>query len=147
MGGSRLCTVGYFRKYKDAPDELLQLLQDNNAYIATEAAYAVAYLGEKEKGIKRLLHPNKEGERKMGYSLLECLSLDTDMKQSILKYSEELKNAAKTLPMKENEDCGFMANGILVNLGLLNIDEMHGLNTYEEGLKLNKGRRAMKPLP
>lgn len=139
--------LGISGSIKDAPDELLQLLQDNNAYIATEAAYAVAYLGEKEKGIKRLLHPNKEGERKMGYSLLECLSLDTDMKQSILKYSEELKNAAKTLPMKENEDCGFMANGILVNLGLLNIDEMHGLNTYEEGLKLNKGRRAMKPLP
>ena len=42
---------------------------------------------------------------------------------------------------------GLWPNGILVNLGLLNIDEMHGLKTlYEEGLKLNKGRRAMKPL-
>ena len=51
IGRGRLCTVGY-SEYKDAPDELLQLLQDNNAYIATEAAYAVLYLGEKEKGIK-----------------------------------------------------------------------------------------------
>ena len=40
-----------------------------------------------------------------------------------------------------------MARGILVNLGEMNIKNLHGPESYKAGLKLNHGRRAMVPLP
>lgn len=49
---------------------LLALLDDKDAYIACEAAYAVSYLGETEKGVKRLNYPQNEADRKIGYSLV-----------------------------------------------------------------------------
>ena len=58
-----------------------------------------------------------------------------------------LMDAAENLPRKQNEDAGLMARGILVNLGQMDIDDLHGTDVYEEGLKLNKGRRKMRPLP
>ena len=64
-----------------------------------------------------------------------------------MKHVDILKDAAANLPRKENEDAGLMARGILVNLGQMNIDDLHGTDVYETGLKLNKGRRKMRPLP
>jgi len=40
-----------------------------------------------------------------------------------------------------------MARGILVNLGEMNIKDLHGPESYKLGLKLNHGRRPMVPLP
>ena len=123
------------------------LLNDENPYVAAEAAYALAYMGEQEMGIERLLNPREEDQRKIGYSVLECLSLDPQMRPYIMKYSDALTKAAETLPRKANEDAGLMARGILVNLGLMDIDLLHGPEVYEEGLRLNRGRRKMRPLP
>ena len=145
-------TVGYAVLAREgiinkAPDRLTELLDDESAYVAAEAAYALAYLGDIHKGLTRLLNPREEIERKIGYSVLECLSLDPEMRPHIMEFSSELKSAAETLPRKANEDAGLMARGILVNLGLLDIDLLHGPEVYEEGLKLNEGRRKMRPLP
>ena len=128
-------------------DNLKELLNDENPYVAAEAAYALAYMGEPEMGIERLLNPREENQRKIGYSVLECLSLDPQMRPYIMKYSDVLTKAAETLPRKANEDAGLMARGILVNLGLMDIDLLHGPEVYEDGLKLNRGRRKMRPLP
>ena len=127
--------------------QLTALLDDPNPYVAAEAAYALAYMGEQNLGIERLLNPREESERKIGYSALECLSLDGQMRPHIAKYSAVLQEAAETLPRKANEDAGLMARGILVNLGLLDIDLLHGPEVYQEGVKLNHGRRKMRPLP
>jgi hypothetical protein len=69
------------------------------------------------------------------------------MRPYILQQADILKKAAETLPRKANEDAGLMARGILVNIGLLDIDLLHGPEAYEEGLKLNKGRRKTRPTP
>ena len=129
------------------PPALLALLEDKNAYIACEAAFAAAYLGETEKGIRRLNYPAEEADRKIGYSLLECLSLDKAMQPAIRAHLSDLKDKAETLPRKANEDAGLMARGILVNLGEMDIKDMHGPEAYKLGLKLNHGRRPMVPLP
>lgn len=126
---------------------LKELLDDANPYVAAEAAYALAYLGEQNICIERLLDPREEADRKICYSVLECLSLDPQMRPHITKHSEALRDAAETLPRKANEDAGLMARGILVNCGLLDIDLLHGPEVYQEGLKLNHGRRKMRPLP
>ena len=132
---------------KSCPQALLALLQDENPYIAAEAAYAVAYLGKANEGIARLVTPVQEEDRKIGYSSLECLSLDPAMRDCIRPFLPELKKAAETLPRLENEDAGLMARGILVNLGEMDIKDLHGPEAYQKGLKLNYGRRPMVPLP
>lgn len=144
VGMAQLAVTG---KLGTCPSALLSLMNDKDAYIACEAAYAVAYLGEPLKGIERLVSPIEEADRKIGYSLLECLSLDERMQAFIRTYLPQLKAAAENLPRKENEDAGLMARGILVNLGEMNIKDLHGPEAYEKGLKLNHGRRPMVPLP
>ena len=139
--------LGVTKQLQTCPLALVDLLNDADAHVACEAAYAIANLGERDKGIKRLVYPAKEEERKVGYSLLECLSLDKTMRPAIGVYLADLKKAAEELPRKENEDAGLMARGILVNLGEMDIKDMHGPEAYKQGLKLNHGRRPMVPLP
>ena len=131
----------------ECPEKLIVLMDDKDPYIASEAAYAVSYLGHPERGIKKLLNPAKEEYRKIGYSSLECLSLDEAMRKYIMPYLDEIRDAAENLPRKQNEDAGLMARGILVNLGELDINLLHGKEAYKAGLKLNYGRRPMLPLP
>lgn len=129
------------------PPALLSLLQDENPYIASEAAYAVSYLGKSGEGIARLVTPAREEDRKIGYSSLECLSLDASMRDAIRPFLPQLKEAAETLPRLQNEDAGLMARGILVNLGEMDIKDLHGPEAYQKGLMLNYGRRPMVPKP
>lgn len=144
--------VGYAKlarenQVENCPQTLLALLQDENPYISAEAAYAVAYLGKAHEGVARLVTPVQEEDRKIGYSSLECLSLDPAMRDCIRPFLPELKKAAETLPRLQNEDAGLMARGILVNLGEMDIKDLHGPEAYQKGLKLNYGRRPMVPLP
>lgn len=142
-----IAQLGVEGKLNTCPAALLALLDDNDPYIASEAAYAAAYLGEAEKGVNRLNNPVNEADRKIGYSLLECLSLDQKMQPAIRVHLNDLKEKAEKLPRKQNEDAGLMARGILVNLGEMEIKDLHGPEAYELGLKLNHGRRPMVPLP
>lgn len=144
--------VGYAKLAREkqissCPQALLALLQDSNPYIASEAAYAAAYLGKSQESVARLIIPTEEKYRKIGYSSLECLSLDPDMRDCIRPFLSELREAAETLPRLENEDAGLMARGILVNLGEMDIQDLYGPEDYKRGLKFNYGRRAMIPLP
>ena len=139
--------LAHKKQISQCPQALADLLKDEDPYVASEAAYAVAYLGKPQEGIARLINPVKEEDRKIGYSSLECISLDPAMRNYIRQFLPQLKEAAETLPRKKNEDSGLMARGILVNLGELDIKLLHGPEAYKEGLKLNHGRRPMVPLP
>lgn len=139
--------MAHKKQITQCPQALADLLKDEDPYVASEAAYAAAYLGKPQEGIARLINPAKEEDRKIGYSSLECISLDPTMRDYIRQFLPQLKEAAETLPRKKNEDSGLMARGILVNLGELDIKLLHGPEAYKEGLKLNHGRRPMVPLP
>lgn len=139
--------LAHKKQISQCPQALTDLLKDEDPYVASEAAYAAAYLGKPQEGIARLINPVKEEDRKIGYSSLECISLDPAMRDYIRQFLPQLKEAAETLPRKKNEDSGLMARGILVNLGELDIKLLHGPEAYKEGLKLNHGRRPMVPLP
>lgn len=139
--------LAHKKQISQCPQALADLLKDEDPYVASEAAYAVTYLGKPQEGIARLINPAKEEDRKIGYSSLECISLDPAMCDYIRQFLPQLKEAAETLPRKKNEDSGLMARGILVNLGELDIKLLHGPEAYKEGLKLNHGRRPMVPLP
>lgn len=64
-----LAQLGAKGELKTCPAPLLALLKDADPYIACEAAYAAAYLGETAKGIERLNNPAKEADRK---SVIPC---------------------------------------------------------------------------
>jgi hypothetical protein len=146
-GAVGYATLAREGKVTECPSGLEKLLNDTNPYVAAEAAYAIAYMGEQDKAIRRMMEPVVEKDRKVGYSVLECLALDKNMRPYIMKYKDELMKAADTLPRKQNEDAGFMARGILATLGVIDIQVLHGPDFYEDGLKLNRGRRAMGPRP
>lgn len=142
-----MAQLGVTGQLSTCPEELAVLMQDKDPYIAAEAAYACAYLGKEDEAAKLLSQAGDADTRKIFFSALECLSLDESMQQAIRKNISELKDAAENLPRKQNEDAGLMARGILVNLGELDIKDLHGTEVYELGLKLNHGRRAMVPKP
>ena len=146
-------TVGYAclartGQIQGCPETLLALTRDPDPYIAAEASYAISYLGHEKEGITRLVSGDTDPHfRKVFFSALECLSLDPDKRDAILEYGKDsLWHAATTLPCKKNEDAGLIARGILVNLGEMDINDMHG-DVYQEGLQLNHKRRPMIPLP
>lgn len=74
-----MAQLGVEGKQNVCPAALLRLMDDPDPYVACEAAYAAANLGETTKGVERLVYPAKEADRKIGYSLLECLSLGDAM--------------------------------------------------------------------
>jgi len=129
------------------PAELLALVDDPDPYVAAEAAYAAVCLGETERGLRRLFHPAREEDRKIGYSLVEVLAMDPRRRECLRTYVPQLWKEAEQLPRRRNEDAGLMARGILVDLGEMDIRDLYGPEAYELGLKLNRGRRPMVPLP
>ena len=144
-GLAKLATEG---TVDHCPEILDTLIKDENPYIACEAAYTMVWCGKPGQGLDRLLNPDKESDRKIGYSALECLSLHPELTPVLTEYClADLMEMAEILPRKANEDAGLMARGILVNLGQLDIDLLHGEEAYMQGLKLNHGRRKMMPLP
>jgi arylsulfatase A-like enzyme len=144
VGFSQLAMSG---SIQNIPQGLIELMKSEDPYIAAEAAYACAYLGEEDSAIQYLLKPQEEENYKMGLSVLECLAKDKKMHSSILKYLNDIEWIANNLPSEQNEDPGLMARGILVDLGRMNIKDIYGQDSYEKGLKFNHGRRAVAPLP
>ena len=131
----------------EVPPALAALMHDGNPYVAAEAAIACAYAGLPSEAVALLSAEGGEKYRKVYFSALECLALDPAMRGYVMQQRSVLEEAAATLPSVENEDPGFMARGILVDLGCLSVWEMHGEKSYEAGLQLNHGRRKMVPLP
>lgn len=142
-----MAQLGVTGQLSTCPDELAALMQDKDPYISAEAAYACAYLGKTDEAVRLLSYSGDKETRKIFFSALECISLDEAKQPAIRKYLPELERAAKNLPRKQNEDAGLMARGILVNLGEMDIKDLHGDEAYELGLKLNHGRRPMVPKP
>lgn len=145
-GAVAMAQLGLTKLYDECPDELLQLLDDENPHVAAEAAYACAYLGKPELGVRTLIESKDKANIKVYYSLLECISLDKKMQSFVLNYKDSLENQACNLPHQENEDAGLMARGILVNTGISTIKDIYR-EQYDLGIKLNRSRRPILPLP
>lgn len=141
-----MAQLGLKNQCDECPEELLNLLNDKDEYVAAEAAYACTYLGKPDVGIKRLIDQKNKEIIKIDYSLLECISLDKKMRPYLLKYRTQLEDDAENLAHKDNEDAGLMARGVLINIGAMSIRDLYK-EQYDAGIKLNRGRRPMVPLP
>ncbi len=129
-----------------AKERLAALMDDEDCYVAAEAAYACAVGGIRaDEAAGRLVTGRDDATKKVFYSALECLSLDEAYRPLIMAHVERLKADADRLPARANEDAGLMARGVLVNLGLMTNFEIYGEDAYRRGLNFNHGRREMGP--
>lgn len=145
-----LATLSSRGQLKEAPKQLVRMVEDVDDYVAAEACYALIKLDRNtDQALKRLVTPKNEEFRKAGYSLLEVLSLLNPTKLQISQpfVIDKLKHSAQTINIKDNEDSGLIASGILVNLGFKKIGDMYGEEAYQLGINTNKGRRKKLPLP
>ncbi len=142
-----LASIAVDGKIKVIPKALSAALNDSNPYVAAEAAFAHVYLGKSKLGIQNLLKASAKTDLKAGLSLLECISLDPSAKSYIKPFTSQLVKLGNDGDLIDNEDPALMARGILVNIGEMNMADMHGEEAYSRGLELNKGRRKMGPSP
>ncbi len=132
----------------EAPKALVNIVNDPDDYVAAEGCFALVHLNvNREAALKRLVTPKNEEYRKAGYSLLECLALDKKMHAILEPCKAQLRESAKVINIKYNEDAGLIARGVLVNLGELTMPEIYGEEGDKIGYTINRGRRAKLPLP
>ena len=126
---------------------LRKLLSVKDNMVTQEAAAALCYTSAIDEGFAFLLTTPKET------IALEMLALDPDMRG---KFPAEiiamLQAASDKYEAVERDSMPMMNSGInqrkvLVNLGLLPADEMYGPAVYKVGLKVNKHRRPLRPVP
>lgn len=140
-------------KLTEVPEQLSVMMTDKDPYVSAKACLALAYMTHSPEAVHRLAVSGDNNTRKIYFSALESLSLNKEMRGLIAAEEEALTKAAETLPMKENEDAGLMARGILVNIGKMPVRDMYGVydlskgGVYLQGIKLNTGRRKIAPLP
>ena len=145
VGLAELASTGQLR---ECPPSLPDIINDPDDYVAAEGCFALVHLNHKRKeALKRLVTPLNESFRKAGYSLLECLAFNTETRPYLSECIPALKQSAEKINIKDNEDPGMISRGILVNTGILNISDIYGEEGYRLGLSINRGRRALIPLP
>lgn len=133
---------------KQAPHELIALLNDQDEYVQAEAAFACVFLNKPKEGMDVLVKLSEKGITKASLSRLESISLHPSMRKHFSKeYISKLQQTAEDYPSIDNEDLGLISKGILVNLGEMQIEDLYGKTAYKRGLKLNTNRRPMLPLP
>lgn len=144
VGIAELASKGALNK---AFPELEKMLADTDDYVASEAAFALTFTEKKKEAFHRLITPLKEEYRKAGYTILEITARNKENRKEMKALISVLKASAERYNIKDNEDPGLIARGVLVNMGVIPITEMYGKDAYKIGLSINKGRRALVPLP
>ncbi len=142
-----LAHLGNTGRLSVCPPKLKELINDSDPQIATEAACALCFLGEGERGITYLLNdmPTYKEEKT---AILECLALNP---QTQALFTPGRINFLKTKTAINNynnqKDMGLLVRGILANLGEWDADRIFPPESYAEGVSLNQTRRAIKPMP
>ncbi|HJD91254.1 sulfatase-like hydrolase/transferase [Bacteroides coprosuis] len=143
VGLGNLAQAGYLQ---NTPQELLEILSEEDPYLSAEAAYALYYSGAQEKALEYLVDFDNAESSKMKFSILECLSKDKSTHSDLSQFKDRLLYAEENMPAQANEDPGLMAKGILADMGIIEVKDIYS-SFYEQGVKLNKGRRISRSKP
>jgi len=141
--------LAFTGKITTAPAGLKTLLGDAFFEITAEAAYALSYLGDSKATMDYFLGVVRSKTNYIdALSLMEVLSLDDRAK---FFYTPEIIAELKTYTSVKNyadqNDLGLLIRGVLVNLKEFPANGIYDSSLYDEGLWLNKDRRALVPLP
>lgn len=139
-------------KLTSAPKEYYARLDDENVAVACEAAYGLCLLGFNEEAMAFLGRTDSSGRINTArITMLENISILT---QAADYFTDEVISVLKQMAYANHDtkDENMMqyhiaARKVLINLKLLPATELWGEEYYEDGLKVNKERRALVPTP
>ena len=142
----QLATTG---KITIAPIALKNLLNDASIEVASEAAYVLCYLGEGQLAMNYFMNYIRSKKDYIdAISMMEVLSLDQRAKEFFTpQVIAELKTYTTVTKYESQKDLGIMVRGVLVNLKEFPANAIYDQSVYDEGLSVNKTRRALVPLP
>ncbi|SHE82242.1 Arylsulfatase A [Mariniphaga anaerophila] len=146
-GAIGFCTLGSQKQTGECPEELIQAANDKTKEVATAAAEALCYLGEFDKGVKKLIHLF-ENNFNLAYSSLETLTWYPEQRQMMMKYLPEFisMNKKQEQIVQDRMGLGVKVRSILVNLGELPLSELYTEEDREKGIEANKkGRTFVYP--
>lgn len=137
---------------KKAPKAFLAMLRDDSAEVASEAAYGLCKLGRSKEAMDFLGRTDADG--RLGQSQVTMLENIAVLPEAESYFTEEvLEVLGKMAGLRSDvEDENMMqypvaARKILIDLGRMPATELWGKPYYQEGLKVNRERRALVPTP
>ena len=144
-----IAQLGVQNKITTAPAGLKTLLADASYEVAAEAAYALCYLGEKTAGMNYLMNIIRSRKNyEEAVSAMEVLALDDRANEFYTpEIIAELKTFTPVTNYASQKDLGIMVRGVLVNLKEYPANGIYDQPVYNEGLSVNKTRRALVPVP
>lgn len=143
VGLSLLAREGKLNK---VPSKITELLTSDNPHVVAESAYLTFYAGDKQLALQTLLTPKQDKDFPINLSVMECLTKDKSTHKEFFRYRNELETIINNFPSEKNEDIGLISKGILADLHLIQVRDIYD-GLYNEGLKLNKGRRISRSSP
>lgn len=141
------CRLGAQKKIKQLPDAVKQVMNDEVPEVALMAAEAACYLGEFDPGVKKLISSFKDNSDP-AYSALETLTWYEPEKKMLQKYAAIFQqlDAEQAKMEQDRMGLGVKVRSILVNLGILSIDELYTKSDIADGIKKNiAGRKFIYP--
>lgn len=144
-----IAQLAHSGKITTAPAGLKNLLADASLEVASEAAYALCFLGESTAAMNYymgLVRSRKNYHDAI--SAMEVLALDDRAGEFFTPaIISELKTMTPVSNYGSQKDLGIMVRGVLVNLKQFPANGIYDQPVYDEGLSVNKTRRSMVPRP
>lgn len=147
-----ICELADKGLLEKAPDSLLKVMETDDADVACEAAYALCLLGHHGEAMEYLTGLNAGG--RLNSSQITMLELLSMLPQARSFFSEEAVSVLQDIASvsADTGDENMMqypvaARKVLVNLRLLPATDLWGPAYYQEGLKVNRDRRKLIPVP
>lgn len=127
---------------KKAPKELIAMLSSDILEIAHETAYALYFTDKRDRALEFLAIDVKESCR-----VLEMLTFEDNMWAEMPKSIKKELHELAEIECAPKQDHVVRARKILVNVGKIPAEQLYSNDRYKDGLKINKNRRPLLPLP
>ncbi len=137
---------------REAPEALVELLEQEDAEIASEACYALSLLGHHREAMRYLTQPEQKGRIGAArITMLELLAMhpqaDTFFTREAIETLQAIAAVASDPSDQNMMQFPIAARKVLINLRRLPATELWGERYYQEGLRINADRRKMVPTP
>lgn len=147
-GAIGFCTLASQKKITNAPEELMEAVNDETKEVSCAAAEALCYMDKFNVGAEKLIDLFRNNFN-LAYSSLETLTWYPEQKKKLMNHSSVLVQIHREQEKKEQDRMGLgvKVRSLLVNLGVLSLSELYTEKDKLKGEKLNlKGRKFLYPI-
>lgn len=132
-------TLASNHQIKSCPQGLFLSMSDSHFAVAITAAEAIFRVSKDEKALAYIFNRFSENDN-FAYSALESFTLDPKYKQRVVNYASKLKELliSSSLNMEDRMSVHTKVRSLLVNVGVLPVEQLYPEKEKEEGEKINK---------